>query len=70
MFGAPDSWDDSNGACLGLCVREMQSANGPIFESAWEPTPAELAALNAGGTVRLRVVGGQPPVLLFVEPTE
>ena len=31
-------------------------------ESAWEPTPDELALLNAGGTVVLRIIGWQPPV--------
>lgn len=32
-----------------------------------EPTPAELAALNAGAKVMLRVVGqGHPPVMLYV----
>ncbi len=29
-------------------------------ESAWEPTPEELALLNAGASIVLRVYGGQP----------
>lgn len=67
-LGAPAEWDDATGACLTLHVRQMMSANGPIWESAWEPTPDELAALNAGASVVLRVVsGGQPPVALYVE---
>ena len=36
-------------------------------ESAWEPTPAELDALNAGGQVILRVCGWQCPVALYCE---
>lgn len=36
--------------------------------SRWEPTPAELAVLNAGGSVELWVQGGQPPVALVVAP--
>lgn len=33
------------------------------MESWWEPTPEELAELNAGGCVRLTVVGQvHPPV--------
>jgi hypothetical protein len=36
--------------------------------SRWEPTPDELAALNAGGSVELWVMGRQPPVSLAVAP--
>lgn len=36
--------------------------------SRWEPTPDELATLNAGGSVELWVMGGQPPVMLTVRP--
>jgi hypothetical protein len=36
--------------------------------SAWEPTPQELALLNAGGKVYLRIVGsGHPPVAIWAE---
>lgn len=34
--------------------------------SRWEPTPDELAVLNAGGSVELWVIGGQPAVALQV----
>jgi len=34
--------------------------------SRWEPTPDELAKLNAGGSVELWVLGRQPPVFLGV----
>lgn len=34
--------------------------------SRWEPTPDELAVLNAGGSVELWVMGRQPPVALKV----
>jgi hypothetical protein len=34
--------------------------------SCWEPTPAELEALNNGGKVYLRIVGtGHPPVMVY-----
>lgn len=36
--------------------------------SRWEPTPDELVALNAGGSVELWVVGGQPVVALRAVP--
>ena len=39
----------------------------PQMTSAWEPTPKELAVLNAGGTIRLTIVGNvHPPVMLSV----
>jgi hypothetical protein len=64
-LGAPKGWDsEKDGDCHHLAVR-LVGEN--IFESAWEPTPDELAALNAGGTVILSIVGGQPPVMLSVE---
>lgn len=42
--------------------------DGEVIMSAWEPTPDELAALNAGGLVILQVLGPQPPVMLTVHP--
>lgn len=36
--------------------------------SRWEPTPDELATLQAGGSVELWVMGQQPPVMLTVQP--
>lgn len=54
--------------CSRLFVRIEMTTLGPVAYSAWEPTPAELEALKAGGHVLLGVVGGQPPVILSVEP--
>lgn len=45
----------------------------PAMETAWLPTPEELAALQAGAPIILRVVGtGHPPVMLYIGdlPTE
>ena len=48
----------------------------PAMETAWLPTPEELAALQAGAPIILRVVGtGHPPVMLYIgdlptEPTD
>lgn len=37
--------------------------------SVWEPTPKELAELNAGGAVRLTIIGrGHPPVMITTQP--
>lgn len=58
---------------LGLPLRDVlvnDTVNGsstPAMETAWEPTPDELARLNAGAPVILQVLGtGHPPVLLMV----
>lgn len=58
---------------LGLPLRDVVvpcSVNGahtPAMETAWEPTPEELEALNAGAPVILRILGTQhPPVQVYV----
>ena len=62
---APGDYDViENGPCNGLAVRKVFNN---IYESAWEPTPNELKALNAGGLVIISIVGGQPPIMLSVE---
>jgi hypothetical protein len=54
----PKDWDaEANGRCAPLAVR----VEGIAFSSAWEPTPAELELLKAGGNVVLTVFGGPPP---------
>lgn len=59
---------------LGLPIRDEKIActvNGdstPCMTTAWEPTPDEIAAIVAGGTVYLRIIGtGHPPVMLWAE---
>ena len=65
-FGPPKGWNpDQHGGCSRLVTRVVDG----VWQSAWEPTPAELAVLVAGGHVVLSVVGGQPPVALGVEIT-
>lgn len=65
--GAPAGWTpETSGPCCGLPIRDEMAGDVPCMISCWEPTPAELAALNAGGKVYLRVVGtGHPPVMLY-----
>lgn len=65
FMGAPKGWKpDEDGNCCHLAVRVIDN----VWQSAWEPTPGELAMLNAGGSIVLSIVGGQPPVMLSVEP--
>jgi len=39
----------------------------PAMVTAWHPTPKELAALNAGAPVHVRIIGtGHPPIMVEV----
>lgn len=58
---------------LGLPLRDevmncaVTGEGTPVMVTAWQPTPDELARLNAGASVHLRVLGTQhPPVMLEV----
>lgn len=66
-LGAPKGWTpETSGPCRGLPIRDEVNGDLPCMTSAWEPTPAELAALNAGGKVYLRIFGdGHPPVMVY-----
>lgn len=59
---------------LGLPVRDVvlnEKVNGsdvPAMQTAWEPTPDELEALKAGGSVLITLLGTAPmPMLVSVE---
>lgn len=67
-LGAPHNWkEEEDGKCIGLPVRVEHTENGRMFVSEWEPTPAELKALNAGKNVRLYIyMDVHPPVALGV----
>lgn len=66
-LGAPESWNrETNGPCGSLAIRDGVQRGLPHMESAWFPTPEELAALVAGAPVILRIVGtSHPPVMLY-----
>lgn len=52
-----------------LAIRDEQVNGLNQMTSVWEPTPEELAMLNAGGAVRLTILGsGHPPVMLSAQP--
>jgi hypothetical protein len=75
FLGAPADWDESrDGICSTLPILDVPGLGGTnLMYSAWQPTPEELAALNAGSSVLLRVIGtGHPPVWVGVAqpPTE
>jgi hypothetical protein len=70
-LGAPKGWEpDKDGTCSHLAILDVPSDNGgaPVMISAWEPTPKELEALNAGAPVYLQIVGSaHPPVMVWVQ---
>lgn len=66
---APKDWDAKrNGECMDLPIRqEVVNGSLPALTSAWLPTAEELAKLNAGAPILLRVIAREhPPVMLDV----
>lgn len=60
---------------LGLPLRDeaidcpVNGAETPSMTTAWQPTPEELAALNQGAAVHVRILGrDHPPIMLGVGP--
>lgn len=58
---------------LGLPVRDevincaVTGDGTPCMVTAWHPTPDELAALNAGAAVHVRLIGvAHPPIMVEV----
>jgi len=46
----------------GLPVRHEKTTDGtPIMVTAWIPTPDELAALAAGASIHVHILGSVPP---------
>jgi hypothetical protein len=53
----------------GLPLRDEILDGVPCMVSSWQPTPAELAALQSGAPIYVRVLGSaHPPILLEVGP--
>lgn len=60
---------------LGLPIRDeviherVIGPGTPIMTTAWTPTPEELALLNAGANVHVRICGDVPaPMMVEVGP--
>ena len=67
-LGAPAGWDpERDPPCSHLAIRDEVHDGMPMMVSAWEPTPDEIARLQAGAKVVLHIVGvGHPPVAVEV----
>lgn len=64
-IGKPRDWvDDLDGECGVIYVADaVDTLSGHNFMySVYKPTPEELAALNAGGALRLGIIGTSHPV--------
>jgi hypothetical protein len=70
-LGAPPDWDGDISKCNVLPIRDVITEHGPFMVSSWEPTPDEMAAINAGGSIQLWISGtGHPVVSLTVDAVE
>lgn len=68
VLGEPKDWDrQANGEVFGLPVKIEPYGDTISVTSAWKPTAEEMAALRKGSPIHLRVIGGQPPVSVYVE---
>jgi hypothetical protein len=56
--------------CQDLHVHVYQDDDVRIMSSAWMPTPAELARLNAGAPIHLHIYGQGHPVVAMSVPED
>ncbi len=56
---------------LGLPVRDGTHDDGPCMTTAWEPTPGEIEALQAGAKIKITILGNvHPPIIVSVGEVE
>jgi hypothetical protein len=68
VLAAPAGWDQSGLPIEPLGITDTSIHGVPCVWSFWKPDAEELAALVAGGSVVLSIVGRtMPPALLLVE---
>lgn len=68
VLGAPPGWDQTELSCGALPITRTLVEGKPAVVSYWRPTADELAALNAGGSVALWLLGYTiPPVAIEVD---
>jgi hypothetical protein len=68
--GEPAGWDREKAGPVGaLPIIDHKIDGVPFMRSHWRPSPAEMAALDAGGTITLDISGTVHPVVrVGVEP--
>lgn len=71
IHGATRVLAENQDEFTALAIRDENVGGFNQMTSLWEPSPAELAALEAGGAVRLTILGmAHPPVMLTVQPPQ
>ena len=53
--------------CEDLPARHELEGDHLSVTSVWKPSDEDLKILNAGGCVCLNILGGQPPVAIYVQ---
>lgn len=56
--------------CEDLPARHELDGDHLSVLSVWKPSEEDLKVLNGGGCICLNVLGGQPPVALWVQDVE
>jgi hypothetical protein len=58
LLNKPADWDEErDGPCGSLAIRDETLHGSAVMVSAWKPSAADIAKLQAGGLVMLYVVG-------------
>lgn len=66
-LGKPQNWDDSQGICDSLPIKDEIIAGSPAMTSVWELTDEERALIVSGGQVHLTLLSAMhPPVMLWI----
>lgn len=69
VLDAPKGWDQAQLPSDALPISRIEVEGMPAVVSYWKPSENELAALAAGGSIALTVLGvTMPPVTLAVDP--
>lgn len=69
VLGAPAGWDQGQLPCVAMPITDTDIMGFQCMMSWWQPTPEELAQLNAGKRIQLCILGREhPPVEVCVEP--
>lgn len=63
-LGAPPNWNpERDGPCSHLPIRDEVIGQVPYMTSRWELTPDEIARVQQGAPIELRIVGQTHPVV-------
>ena len=69
VLGAPAGWNQGELPCAALPITRAKFGEMEAVVSYWRPSAADLAVLNAGGSIELSILGRtRPPVMLSVDP--